>query len=308
MILIDNIPIQLVFNQLQSNIQSGCLIMIPLFMLIKMGLIIIKGFVSSGPIHYNSFFPAIILWIFIASYGNLIKEIEQLADYIVNIVTKPVDNPIVAINKIMNEASVAHQGIFKNSINQSFEKIKSGKIGSGIEEFVSAEIGSRLQELKQNGIDFFGSMVSIFASIARMFIETVRTILLKFLIIIGPLALTFSLNEGFGHIGKFWLQKLFSVYCWSLTLNILDHIIIDYYRQVTISNITTNPLESQGDWTGVPIFMDQLIVGFMYTLVPWLTSLYLGGFNSGHFLGNTFRVFTSLVTSTISSIHSATKK
>ncbi len=290
-----------VFNQIQNSIQKGCLILIPLFMVIKIALIIIKGFISDHPINYHPFYSGIFLWLLISTYPVVVQKISDLSNYIIGIVSAPVDDPIKAISESMNEARVLREANVHKNLNQSAEKLKSGNIFKGLSDLSNAAWGAMIEGVKESGQGFLASLVSIFASISRMFIESVRSFLLKFLILIGPLALTFSLNEGFGHIGKFWLQKLFSVYCWSLTLNILDHIIIDYYHQVAVVPQLNTLIGSPNSVSETPYYVDQLIVGFMYTLVPWLTSLYLGGFNSSHFLTTTFRTFTSLVSTAISS-------
>ncbi len=307
MLLLNDMPMQFVFNQLGGNLQNGCLILIPLFMVIKIGLMILKSFISPHPIAVHSIFFGVLLWVFVATYSDVIKNIIALANYIISIIIPPVDDPVKAITKSMN---ASHELLLINTYNHmsaSLGKIGSGEVLKGIHDMGAYAFGAMVDNVKQTGMDFFSSLVSIFASLARAFMETVRAILLKFLILVGPLALTLSINEGFAHIGKFWLQKLFSVFCWSLTLNILDHLIIDYYTQVSMA--TASHTFNSGDAaTDTPYFMDQLIVGFMYTMVPWLTGLYLGGFNSSHFLSNTFRMFSSLVTSALSTTHSAIKK
>jgi hypothetical protein len=308
MILLNDLPMQFGFIGLQSNIQKGCLLLIPLFMLIKMGIILMKGFVSSHPMNYQSFYGGILLWVFIATYGTVIQNVSGLASYIVELVSKPIENPILAVSLSMEEAKVFQAVNFGKNMDNSISKIKSGEILKGIQEVGATTFGAMVENVTQSGRDFLASIVAIFASLARSFIETVRAILLKFLIIIGPLAMTLSINEGFGHIWKFWLQKFFAVYCWSLTLNILDHLIIDYYHQVAVMPVLNQFLGQKSGSPETPYFMDQLIVGLMYTMVPWLTSLYLGGFNSNHFLTNNFRMFTSLVTTALSSAHSVIQK
>jgi len=295
---------QLVFNQLQSGIQTGCLFLIPLFLLIKIGLLIIKGFISSNPIHYHSFYTGILLWILIATYPTVIQKTGAVCNFIIGFVSKPLDDPIHSVTIAMNEARALRLATYSKNLDQSTQKMKSGNLWQGLKNWTSSTWAAMISEVKSTGVDFLASLVSVFASIARAFIETVRALLLKFLLAIGPLALTLSLNEGFGHIGKFWFQKLVSVYLWSLTLNILDHIILDYYNQVSVMP-ALNQFIGQGQGsTETPYFMDQIMVGFMYTLVPWLTSLYMGGFNSSHFLTTNFRAFTTLVSSSLTTTNS----
>jgi len=277
-------------------------------MLIKMGLIILKGFFSSHPFNFHSFYTGIILWIFIASYGVVMQNLTNLCNYIIGMVSDPVQDPITAISSSMNEARVLRMVEYQKNLDQSAQKNKTGNIWQSLKDWTSATWGAMVEGVKSTGQDLMASIVAIFASLARAFIEAVRSILLKFLILIGPLALTLSLNEGFQYISKFWLQKLVSVYLWSLTLNILDHIIIDYYHQVAVLPVLNNVIGLPGKPPETPYYADQLIVGFMYTLVPWLTSLYLGGFNSGHFLSTTFRAFTSLVSTGLSSTNSLLNK
>jgi hypothetical protein len=295
---------QIVFNHLQSSIQNACLVMIPLFMLIKMGLIILRGFISGHPFNFHSFYSGILLWIFIATYSVVIQQVANLSNFIITMVTDPVQDPITAISTSMNEARALRMAVYNKNLDQSAQKIKSGNLWQGLKDWTSSTWGAMIEGVKSTGMDLMASIIAIFASLARAFIETIRSILLKFLIIVGPLALTLSINEGFQYIGKFWFQKLISVYLWSLTLNILDHIIIDYYHQIAVLPVLNSLIGPSVKTPETPFYVDQLLVGFMYTLVPWLTSLFLGGFNSGHFLSTSFRAFTSLVTTGLSTSNS----
>lgn len=304
MILLNDIPLQLVFNHIQSGIQKSCLILIPLFMMIKMGMIILKGFIFSHPHNFHSFYLGILLWVFIATYSGVMQEITSLGNYIVGMVSDPVQDPIKEISASMNEARALRMGVYNKNLEQSAQKIQSGNIWKGLKDWNAATWGAMVEGIKSTGQDLMASIVAVFASLARTFIETIRAFLLKFLILIGPLALTLSINEGFEHIGRFWFQKLISVYLWSLTLNILDHIIIDYYHQIAVIPLLNTLLGVPANSPETPYYVDQLIVGFMYTLVPWLTGLYLGGFNSGHFLSSSFRAFTAFISTGLSSSNS----
>ena len=285
---------QFVFQDLLGNIRKGCLILIPLLLLIKTATSLIKGFTSDLRVHYQGLFSAILLWLFVACYPEIINQLDKVCQAIISFVAPPLGNPIQEVNQAMFARKVLENANQTEEFNKAIKEIGNGHVLNGSGHVISTLSGTFIKSVKDTGEDFIGGLLAIFASIARMIIEIVRAILLKFLIAVGPIAISFSISDGFTHVARYWLQKLVSVYCWALTLNILDHIVIDYYTQVALYPAVT------GNAPETPYFMDQLIVGGMYMMVPWLTSSFLGGTNAGQFLSQQVRVLSTLA-STVTS-------
>lgn len=289
---------QFVFSDLMSKIRNGCLLLIPFLFLIKTAWALIRGFTADIHIHYQGLLGAILLWLLVACYPELMGQLDTLTQAIIGFVTPPLEDPVTAVMNAMTTREWVEKGFLLKDLGNAVGQIGQGQVVQGSGKALSDISGYFIKSVKDSGENLIGGMLSIFASLARMVIETVRSMLLKFLIAVGPLALTFSIADGFGHVSRHWFQKLLSVYCWSLTLNILDHVVIDYFSRIALSPAVSKISHTQGP-ADSPYFMDQLIVGGMYMMVPWLTGSYLGGVNAGQFLTNKVRILSTLA-STVS--------
>lgn len=289
---------QFVFTSLMTSIRNGCLLLIPLLFLIKTAWALIKGFTSDVHIHYQGILGAVLLWLLVACYPELIGQLDTLTQAIIGFVTPPVDDPVTAVMNAMTLRENSEKAYLLKDLGTAVGQMGQGQVVHGSGKAISDISGYFIKSVKDSGDNLIGGMLSIFASLARMVIETVRSMLLKFLIAVGPLALTFSIADGFGHVSRHWFQKLLSVYCWSLTLNILDHVVIEYFSRIALGPLVSRFTSTQAPPES-PYFMDQLIVGGMYMMVPWLTGSYLGGVNAGQFLTNKVRILSTLA-STVS--------
>lgn len=297
---ITDAPMQQTFLQLLNSIRNGCLVMIPLLFLIKTGWSLLKGFTGDQHIHYQGLFGAILLWLLVACYPEVINYLDIFCQGVIGFVEPPVRDPVTTLSSLMLAREAAEKSNTVNGLTQAATQIGHGQVLQGTGNALSGISSYFLKSVKDAGQDFLAGLVAIFASLARMVIEVIRAMLLKFLIAVGPIALSFSIIDGFGHVSRHWLQKLVSVYLWSLTLNILDHIIIDYYTAAAL--IPALPVQ-----TGIsadqdsPYFMDQLIVGSMYMMVPWLTGSFIGGVNAGQFLTNNVKTLSTVASTLMGS-------
>lgn len=298
--LILDLPLQHSFTGMLGTIRNGCLILIPLLFAIKTGWSLIKGFTGDQHIHYQGLFGAILLWLLVASYGEIMSYLDIFCQGIINFVEPPEKDPVQAVSEAMYSRNVLELTNAAGNVQKGLNEISQGKVLQGAGSTVSNVASYFIKSIKDEGTDFIAGLLTIFASIARMVIETVRAILLKFLIAVGPIALSFSIIDGFGHLSRHWFQKLVSVYCWSLTLNILDHIVIDYFTQIALVP-EIKILAGQTSVADTPYFMDQLIVGGMYMMVPWLTSSFLGGVNAGQFLDNKVKLLSTMLSTVVGS-------
>lgn len=299
-LLLADQPMQHAFNGMLESIRNGCLILIPVLFAIKTGWSLIKGFTGDQHIHYQGLFGAVLLWLLVATYGEIMTYLDIFCQAIINFVEPPEKDPIQAVAQAMYARNVVELANAAGGVQKGLSEIRHGQVLQGTGSTVSGIAGYFIKSIKDQGTDFIAGLLTIFASIARMVIETVRAMLLKFLIAVGPIALSFSIIDGFGHLSRHWFQKLVSVYCWSLTLNILDHIVIDYFTQIALVP-EVKILMHQNPTAETPYFMDQLIVGGMYMMVPWLTGSFLGGVNAGQFLDNKVRLLSTLASTVVGS-------
>ncbi len=305
MMLIIDTAMEPVFKEMTASIRNGCLLLIPLLFVFKTAWSLVKGFTGDQHVHYQGLFGAVLLWLLVASYSDLMGYMDLFCQGIINFIEPPQTDPVRAVAAVMYARNTTELVNAAGSVQKGLSQVSQGQIIQGAGSTLSSVAGYFIKSVKDAGTDFIAGLLTIFASLARMVIETVRALLLKFLIAIGPIALSLSIIDGFGNISRHWFQKLLSVYCWSLTLNILDRIIIGYFTQVALvpEAMILNGTPVNAD---TPYFMDQLIVGGMYMMVPWLTGSFLGGVNAGLFLDNKVKLLSTMVSTVVGSAKSLT--
>ncbi len=103
--------------------------------------------------------------------------------------------------------------------------------------------------------------------------------LLAFLTVAGPLSLTLSVFPGMERVAGHWFRGWFVVHMWSVTLRILDAIIINY-NDTVFSAVMNN---------GETAYMDTIVINLvcvlMYFLVPSLTTYFVGYAATSGFFG-----------------------
>ena len=106
--------------------------------------------------------------------------------------------------------------------------------------------------------------------VIREIILMLRTIILGFLYLAGPIALAFSLIPKFEGLSVKWFQGWLAVQCWAITLTMLDNL-VDAYQFGT-------------DDSTLRFIANNLVVIIMYILVPYLTTYFIGGSAAGAFI------------------------
>jgi hypothetical protein len=113
----------------------------------------------------------------------------------------------------------------------------------------------------------------------RLGYEKIRAVLLAFLTVAGPLSLTLSVIPGMEKVAGHWFRGWFVVHMWSVTLRILDSILVTYNQTVFAT--------AMGN--GETAFMDAIIINvvcvLMYLMVPSLTTYFVGYAATGGFFG-----------------------
>lgn len=114
--------------------------------------------------------------------------------------------------------------------------------------------------------------------IVRLGVEMLRSYLLTFLYIVGPLAISVSLLPGFQATVKMWLKAFIGAQFWSLTLTILDNLIYAY-------NLAYLADASSGAGGYLHALTANLVIIFMYLISPALTNYYINAVAASQFWG-----------------------
>ena len=129
-----------------------------------------------------------------------------------------------------------------------------------------------LIDLVQEGVTF----------LIRYFISFLRTFLLAFLYLVGPVALTISLIPGFQSTALAWFKGFIHVQLWQLSLNILD-LLIDGFNDYAFSAFYLAPGTDH-----VPVLVGlaiNFVIMISYLFVPTLTNYFIQGGPPSNFLG-----------------------
>ncbi|MEL6842252.1 MAG: hypothetical protein AAFP02_03490 [Bacteroidota bacterium] len=109
----------------------------------------------------------------------------------------------------------------------------------------------------------------------RSGVSLVRSMLLAFLYITGPIALVLSMLPGMHNSGLAWLKGFVGVQFWELSIRILDNLVFQYnlYAQANYA------LSDTGYVIGV-----NLVALLMYLLIPSMTNYFLNTGAAGGFM------------------------
>jgi signal transduction histidine kinase len=121
------------------------------------------------------------------------------------------------------------------------------------------------------------------ASIARKLIEIFRQTLLGFLYVVGPIALTMSVLPGFGKLLLKWFSHYLSVQFWSVTLVILDNLVVLYTDLSKMRTSVMSGLSLSEASEKIDILLLNIVITVLYFMVPYLTSLFIGQSSTGMF-------------------------
>lgn len=122
----------------------------------------------------------------------------------------------------------------------------------------------------------FNWLINIIAKgltmMVRIFYLVLRNVLLIFLVTVGPLALAISVFPGFENTWITWLSTWFQTSMWLVTMNILDAILAESLKGVSVgAGGGTDFATSSG------LLLLNLAITFMYCMVPTITSYWTGG-------------------------------
>ncbi|MDR0603561.1 MAG: hypothetical protein LBG80_04570 [Bacteroidales bacterium] len=138
----------------------------------------------------------------------------------------------------------------------------------------------------------FHSTASFLLMIVKVIILGIAVVLVKILIIIGPLAFAFSILPCFKKQLENWFGTLMTLCMSFTTLNILDAI-VDAVTGNIFGNIASMNASKTVDTAPELIAFDAIII-VVYCSVFWLTSKYVGRADAGRVLSKMVGVATTL--------------
>lgn len=140
----------------------------------------------------------------------------------------------------------------------------------------------------QDAVTMMGFLVSdVLVMVVRELIWLIRTFVVSFLYIIGPLTIALSVIPGFKDLALRWVQSFVSALAWIVTIGILDHLFFG------IRSLIENDFIFSGE-NEMSYLVAAVGMIIMYLMVPFLTSYIIGqtaaAAFAGQFLGGAFVV------------------
>jgi conjugative transposon TraJ protein len=135
---------------------------------------------------------------------------------------------------------------------------------------IAFSVRQSIYKMKNSMRAYVSEVLNLLYNAAALCINTIRTFYLVVLVILGPLALGFSVFDGFTHTLSHWLGRYINIYLWLAVANIFGSILAKI--QVNMINLDTAQLKAHGVTAFGPtdlaylIFLIFGIVG--YTTVP----------------------------------------
>ena len=242
-------------EEMVNVILYPCQLLVPTLVLITLIISLIKGFTASQgvAVNYGMVARGFVLMGVLFFYQELLGLISGTIGAFAGFLNQPI-NIYATLDELASGREQAEgQGLL-------------GYADEVVEFFESFNLLSLLQSFALGGV----------ASIARKLMELFRQTILGFLYITGPIAISLSVLPVFGQLGQKWFQNYLSVQCWSITLVILDNLVVLY------RNLSQHQL---GLMTGLSVseaaekldmLLITIVIAILYFMVPYLTSLFIG--------------------------------
>ena len=124
-------------------------------------------------------------------------------------------------------------------------------------------------------IYLFEWVKSYFLTFARLMIEYLRQLIGASFLIVGPLALSLEFIPIFQGVARKWFLGMTGVLFWGLTLRILDLFVYEYSTNFIASAQYFQAGASIVDPDRFSYYVLNVVFGFLYLVIPLLTSFYI---------------------------------
>jgi hypothetical protein len=250
---------------LMNIVRYSTMLIVPTFVGITLIVALAKGFTSQRGVEvdYSPVVRGFILMVSLFFYAEVLGLISGAIGGFAGFITQP-DNIYANLN-VLQSGVPAEPDPADNSI--------SGYIGQAVALMSSFNLHEMMQSFVLGGI----------ASIARKLIELFRQTLLGFLYVVGPIALMMSVLPGFGKLLMKWFSHYLSVQFWSITLVILDNLVVLYTDISKMRTSVMSGLSLSEASEKIDILLLNIVITVLYFMVPYLTSLFIGQSSTGMF-------------------------
>ncbi len=126
---------------------------------------------------------------------------------------------------------------------------------------------------------------SYFLTFARLIIEYLRQLIGAFFLIVGPLALSLEFIPIFQGVARKWFLGMTGVLFWGLTLRILDLFVYEYSTNFIASAQYFQAGASIADPDRFSYYVLNIVFGFLYLVIPLLTSFYISSGGGSQLFG-----------------------
>ena len=250
--------------ELSGIIIRSCVFIVPTFVAIVLIVSLAKGFTSARGVgvDYSPLVRGFILMVSLYFYQELLGIVSSAIEGFVGMIAQP-ENIYAQLDDLQG-------GLSPNDPENSS---LTGYVDQAVAFIESFDLQAMLQSMVLGGI----------ASLARKLIELLRQTLLGFLYVVGPMAIALSVLPGFGRLFLKWFQNYLSLQFWSLTLVILDNLVVLYtdFTKERVSILSGAPAAVAGE--RIDFLLISLVITILYCMVPYLTSLYIGQTSSSVF-------------------------
>jgi hypothetical protein len=250
---------------LMNIVRYSTMLIVPTFVGITLIVALAKGFTSGRGVEvdYSPVVRGFILMVSLFFYGEVLGLISGAIGGFAGFITQP-DN-------IYSNLNVLQSGVPAEPTRDSNSIV--GYIGEAVAFMSAFNLHEMMQSFVLGGI----------ASIARKLIEIFRQTLLGFLYVVGPIALTISVLPGFGKLLIKWFSHYLSVQFWSVTLIILDNLVVLYTDLSKMRTSVMSGLSLSEASEKIDILLLNIVITVLYFMVPYLTSLFIGQSSTGMF-------------------------
>ncbi|WP_224995066.1 hypothetical protein [Cesiribacter sp. SM1] len=244
-----------IIKEMASVVQFPCILLIHTLMAVTLIITLARGFTARGgvSVDYGVVVRSFILLGLLYFYQELMELISGTIGAFAGYLNQPT-NIYAALEDLPGgEASVTDRSL-------------TDYVEEAVDYINSFNLLSLLQSVALGGI----------ASIARKLMELVRQTLLGLLYVTGPIAISLSVLPFFGQLVQKWFQNYLAVQCWSITLIILDNIVVLYrhlsqHRLGLMHGLSVSEAAEKLD-----MILITLVIAMLYFMVPYITSLFIG--------------------------------
>lgn len=244
-----------IIEEMASVVRFPCILLIHTLMAITLIITLARGFTAREGVSvaYGAVVRSFILLGFLYFYQEIMELISSTIGAFAGHLNQPT-NIYAALEELPGGDSANPEYSLTDYVEEAVDYINS------------FNLLSLLQSVALGGI----------ASIARKLMELLRQTLLGLLYVTGPIAISLSVLPFFGQLVQKWFQNYLTVQCWSITLIILDNIVVLYrhlsqHRLGLMHGLSVSEASEKLD-----MILITLIIALLYFMVPYLTSLFIG--------------------------------